>query len=67
MVCGNSKLETAASLISAAPFLVFDSGDVMPSVVSSGTFWTVRSTRIAANGENPDEIIQMIDDSWPAE
>jgi alpha-glucoside transport system substrate-binding protein len=64
---GNYKLETAASLISAAPFLVFDSGDVMPSVVGSGTFWTGPVDWIAANGENTDEILQMIDDSWPAE
>jgi alpha-glucoside transport system substrate-binding protein len=64
---GNYKLETAANLISAAPFLVFDSGDVMPSVVGSGTFWTGPVDWIAANGENTDEILQMIDDSWPTE
>ena len=64
---GNYKLETAATLISEAPFLVFDSGDVMPTVVGSGSFWTESVNWISANGENTDEVLAAIDATWPAE
>jgi alpha-glucoside transport system substrate-binding protein len=64
---GSYKLETAASLISGAPFLVFDSGDVMPTVVGSGTFWTEPVKWIENNGENTDEMLATIDASWPSE
>jgi alpha-glucoside transport system substrate-binding protein len=64
---GNYKLETAATLISNAPFLVFDSGDVMPTVVGSGSFWTESVNWISANGENTEAVLQAIDDTWPAD
>ena len=64
---GNYKLETAARLISEAPFLVFDSGDVMPSVVGSGSFWTESVNWVSANGENTESVLAAIDESWPQE
>ena len=64
---GNYEAELAATVISAAPFLVFDSGDVMPAVVGSGTFWTGPVEWISANGENTEAVLQAIDDSWPSE
>jgi alpha-glucoside transport system substrate-binding protein len=64
---GNYKLETAANLISNAAFLAFDGGDVMPPSVGSGTFWSESVKWIEGNGENTDEVLQAIDDSWPME
>ncbi len=38
----------------------------MPAAVGAGSFWTGMVDWIAANGENTDEVLQAIDDSWPS-
>jgi len=62
---GNYKLETAASLIGAAPFLSFDGGDQMPPAVGTGTFWTESVDWIQNDGKNTDDVLKAIDASWP--
>ena len=44
----------------------FDASDIMPAAVGAGSFWTGMVDWIAANGENTDEVLQAIDDSWPS-
>jgi alpha-glucoside transport system substrate-binding protein len=63
---GNYEAEVAASILENATDSRFDGGDLMPAAVGSGSFWTEAVKWIAANGENTDEVLQAIDDSWPA-
>ena len=43
----------------------FDASDMMPGAVGAGTFWTESVNWIEAEGDNLDEVLQRIDDSWP--
>ena len=53
-------------LLANATDFRFDASDLMPAAVGAGSFWTGMVDWIAANGENTDEVLQAIDDSWPS-
>jgi alpha-glucoside transport system substrate-binding protein len=63
---GHYKSEVAAGLLASATDFRFDASDLMPAAVGAGSFWTEMVDWIAANGENTDEVLQAIDDSWPS-
>ena len=62
---GHYKSEVAAGLLANATDFRFDASDLMPAAVGAGSFWTGMVDWIAANGENTDQVLQAIDDSWP--
>ena len=64
---GNYEAEVAASVLANATVSRFDASDLMPPSVGQGSFWTGMVDWIAANGENTEEVLQAIDDSWPTE
>jgi alpha-glucoside transport system substrate-binding protein len=64
---GHYKSEVAAGLLANATDFRFDASDLMPAAVGAGSFWTGMVDWIAANGENTDDVLQAIDDSWPTE
>jgi alpha-glucoside transport system substrate-binding protein len=63
---GHYKSEVAAGLLANATDFRFDASDLMPASVGQGTFWTGMVDWIAANGENADQVLQAIDESWPS-
>jgi len=64
---GFYKLDVAAKIVNAAPYFGFDASDLMPPAVGAGSFWTESVNWINANGANTDQVLQAIDDSWPAQ
>ncbi|HEY5890873.1 MAG TPA: ABC transporter substrate-binding protein [Acidimicrobiia bacterium] len=58
------QAEAIAAALAGNGF-VFDASDLMPSAVGQGTFWEgmVNWTR----GESTADVLQAIEDSWPAE
>jgi len=62
---GNYESEVASDILANATVSRFDASDLMPPTVGQGSFWTEAVDWIAANGENTDEVLQAIDDSWP--
>jgi alpha-glucoside transport system substrate-binding protein len=63
---GNYEASIAAGLLANATDFRFDASDIMPAAVGAGSFWTGMVDWIAANGENTEEVLQAIDDSWPS-
>ncbi len=63
---GAYKLDIASKIVNSVDYLGFDASDLMPPVVGAGSFWTQSVNWINANGANTDEVLQAIDDSWPA-
>jgi alpha-glucoside transport system substrate-binding protein len=63
---GQYESEVAADLLGSSTDFRFDASDIMPAAVGSGSFWTGMVDWIAANGENTEEVLQAIDDSWPS-
>lgn len=53
-------------LLDAADSFRFDASDMMPPEVGVGTFWQ-GMLDFAANPENLDAILNVIDESWPEE
>ena len=45
----------------------FDASDLMPPEVGSGTFWEGMVNWVSAGGENTEQVLGNIDDSWPSE
>lgn len=64
---GNYKTEVAAGVLAGATSFSFDASDLMPPNVGLGTFWSEATKWIQAGGENTEQFLQAIDDSWPAE
>jgi alpha-glucoside transport system substrate-binding protein len=62
---GHYKSEVAAGLLANATDFRFDASDLMPAAVGAGSFWTGMVDWIAANGENTDQVLPAIDESWP--
>jgi alpha-glucoside transport system substrate-binding protein len=56
---------TQAEILQNATTLRFDASDLMPAEVGAGTFWTGMVDWIS--GDDLDEVLQKIEDSWPAE
>jgi alpha-glucoside transport system substrate-binding protein len=44
----------------------FDASDLMPPAVGSGSFWTGMNEYTDNGPDNLDQVLQDIDDSWPA-
>jgi alpha-glucoside transport system substrate-binding protein len=63
---GAYKLKVAADIVANAKFIGFDASDLMPASVGAGTFWSEMVDWANANGSNTDQVLQAIDDSWPA-
>jgi alpha-glucoside transport system substrate-binding protein len=63
---GQYEAGIAAGLLANATDFRFDASDIMPAAVGAGSFWTGMVDWIAANGENTEEVLQAIDDSWPS-
>jgi len=64
---GNYKTAVAAGILADASSFSFDASDLMPPAVGLGTFWSEVTNWISANGENTEQYLQAIDDSWPTE
>jgi alpha-glucoside transport system substrate-binding protein len=64
---GNYKAQVVSDALANATALVFDASDSMPPEVGSGSFLNGMVEWISANGGNTDQILQAIDDSWPAD
>lgn len=54
-----------AEILSEASVFRFDGSDLMPGAVGAGSFWTGMVDYVSANGENLDEVMATIDNSWP--
>lgn len=54
-----------AEILSEASVFRFDGSDLMPGAVGAGSFWTGMVDYVSANGENLDEVMATIDQSWP--
>src|SRR6476646_2055708 len=63
---GAYKLKVASEIASKAKGIGFDASDLMPGKVGAGTFWTKMDDWVNNGGNNTDEILKAIDDSWPA-
>lgn len=53
-----------AEIISTASQARFDGSDAMPAAVGNGSFWTGVVDYVS--GDNLDDILKTIDDSWPS-
>ena len=53
-----------AQIIAEATQARFDGSDAMPAAVGNGSFWTGVVDYVS--GDNLDDILKAIDDSWPA-
>jgi alpha-glucoside transport system substrate-binding protein len=62
---GNYKLQVANNVLNSATSVNFDASDLMPPSVGQGTFWTGVSDWANQNGQNTDQVLKDIDDSWP--
>lgn len=54
-----------AEIIHASTTYRLDGSDLMPSEVGFGSFWEGIIDWVAAKGQNTDEVLKMIDNSWP--
>ena len=52
-----------ADIMVTADFVGFDASDLMPAEVGAGTFWTGMVDYV--NGDDLDDVLQQIDESWP--
>jgi alpha-glucoside transport system substrate-binding protein len=62
---GNPSDLLQADIMNNADIFGFDASDLMPAEVGTGTFWTGMVDYI--NGDNLDDVLQQIDDSWPTD
>jgi alpha-glucoside transport system substrate-binding protein len=63
---GNYSLNVAAETATNAKYIGFDASDIMPPSVGSGSFFKEMVNWCNANGQNTDEVLKNIDDSWPS-
>ena len=63
---GNYSLKVAAETATNAKYIGFDASDLMPPSVGGGSFWKELVSWCNANGQNTDEVLKNIDDSWPS-
>ncbi len=54
-----------AEILRNATTFRFDASDLMPGSVGTGSFWTGMVDYV--NGDDPEAVLQRIEDSWPAE
>jgi len=54
-----------AEILSEASVFRFDGSDLMPGAVGAGSFWQGMVNYV--NGEDLDQVMQNIDESWPKE
>lgn len=54
-----------AEIIREADTFRFDASDLMPGAVGAGTFWTGMVDWVNNQGENVDQILDSIDESYP--
>ena len=54
-----------AEIVNNADFVGFDASDLMPAEVGAGTFWTGMVDYI--NGDDLDDVLDQIEESWPME
>jgi alpha-glucoside transport system substrate-binding protein len=63
---GNYSLNVAAETARNAKYIGFDASDLMPPSVGGGSFWKELVSWCNANGQNTDEVLKNIDESWPS-
>ncbi len=54
-----------AEILSEASVFRFDGSDLMPGAVGAGSFWTGMVDYVSAEGDNLDQVMSTIDESWP--
>ncbi len=62
----NQTLQRIAKLAQDAKTARFDGSDQMPGAVGAGTFWRAM-TAWTSGQDGLDEVLTMMDDSWPAQ
>ncbi|MGH2637278.1 MAG: ABC transporter substrate-binding protein [Actinomycetota bacterium] len=55
-----------AEIAAEATALRFDASDTMPAEVGAGTFWTGMVDWVAADGDDTEDVLHDIEESWPA-
>jgi len=55
-----------AAILAEADTFRFDASDAMPTEVGGGSFWQAMIDWVAAGGEGTEELLQTVEDSWPA-
>ena len=54
-----------AEIMNNADFVGFDASDLMPAEVGAGTFWTGMVDYV--NGDDLDDVLEQIEETWPEE
>lgn len=62
---GNPIEKELAKILVNAEVFRFDASDLMPAEVGAGTFWTGMTDWVS--GLSRDDVLQMIEESWPEE
>lgn len=55
-----------AAIMADADTFRFDASDTMPAEVGQGSFWQAMIDWVAANGAGTEDVLQAVEDSWPA-